>query len=160
MNNTSKIGDILPFKMRKQYVKNQLQRGLVFKLEIAEEIYEKYFIFMGYDRESKESYGFFINTPKKDPALSRKNIVVSDFQVPIYKKLYPFLKYDSNINCFSYEGTDFLDMFNNLVQNPSKICGHLEPETITEIEEVADLNRVFSDYEKNILFGNLDVPNF
>jgi hypothetical protein len=101
MNNISKIGDTFPLKMKRQYVRNSLQRGLVIKVEILEQDYEKYFVFMGYDPETKEAYGFFINTPKRDPALSRKNLVVGDFQVRVQQITHYFLKYDSSINCYS-----------------------------------------------------------
>lgn len=160
MNDMSKIGDSFPLKIKRQFVRNSLQRGLVIKVEIPEEDYEKYFVFMGYDPETKEAYGLFINTPKKNPALSRKNIVVRDFQIRVQQKAHAFLKYDSEINCFSYYGMDFFEMVNSLIESPVKICGNLQPETLTKVEEAIETNRTFSNYEKNILIGPLSIPIF
>lgn len=160
MNDMSKIGDSFPLKIKRQFVRNRLQRGLVIKVEIPEEDYEKYFVFMGYDPETKEAYGFFINTPKKNPALSRKNIVVRDFQVRVRQNAHTFLKYDSDINCFSYEGIDFYEMVNSLIESPMKICGDLQAETLAKMQEAVETNRTFSNYEKKILIGPLSIPTF
>ncbi len=160
MNNTSKLGDIFPPTMRKQFVKNSLKRGLVVKAKIPEENYEKYFVLMGYEPEHKEAYGFFINTPKQVPALSRKNIVVSEFQVRVHQITHTFLEYDSDINCFSYHGMNFSDMVNGLIENPGKICGNLQPETLLEIEEAVERNQTFPPCERNVLIGPLCVPVF
>ena len=160
MNDMSKIGDSFPLKIKRQFVRNRLKRGLVVKVEIPEEDYEKYFVFMGYDPETKEAFGFFINTPKKNPALSMKNIVVRDFQVRVRQNAHNFLRYDSDINCFSYYGIDFYEMVNSLIENPVKICGDLQPETLTKVEEAVETNRTFSNYEKNILIGLLSIPMF
>ena len=55
MNDMSKIGDSFPLKIKRQFVRNRLQRGLVIEVEIPEEDYEKFFVFMGYDPETKEA---------------------------------------------------------------------------------------------------------
>ena len=156
----SKIGDTFPLKMKKQYVRNSLRRGLVIKIKIVEQDYEKYFVFMGYDSETNEAYGFFINTPKKHPALSRKNLLVLEFQVAVLQEAHSFLKYDSAINCYSYEGIDFNEMVNSLIESPRKICGVLNSRTLEAIEEAVESNPVFSSYEKNVLTGLLLMPIF
>ncbi|MGC8660300.1 MAG: hypothetical protein ACP5U1_14635 [Desulfomonilaceae bacterium] len=156
----SKIGDSFPLKIKRQFVRNRLQRGLVIKVEIPEQDYEKFFVFMGYDPETKEAYGFFINTPKKNPVLSRKNLVVRDFQVRVQQSGHTFLKYDSDVNCFSYYGMDFYEMVNSLIESPIKICGDLQAETLAKMEEAVETNRTFSNYEKKILIGPLSIPMF
>jgi hypothetical protein len=79
----SKIGDSFPLKIKRQFVRNSLQRGLVIKVEIP-----------------------------------------------------------------------------RLIESPVKICGNLQPETLTKVEEAIETNRTFSNYEKNILIGPLSIPIF
>ena len=160
MNDMSKIGDTFPIKMKKQYVRNSLQRGLVVKIKIVEQDYEKYFVFMGYDYETNEACGFFINTPKKYPALSRRNLLILDFQVAILQEAHSFLKYNSTINCYSYEGIDFTEMVNSLIESPGKICGVLNSNSLEAVEEAVESNPVLSSYEKNVLTGPLLIPMF
>jgi hypothetical protein len=79
----TKIGDSFPLKIKRQFVRNSLQRGLVIKVEIP-----------------------------------------------------------------------------RLIESPVKICGNLQPETLTKVEEAIETNRTFSNYEKNILIGPLSIPIF
>jgi hypothetical protein len=158
MSSLSKIGDSFPPEMKKSVVRERLRRGLVIKAVIPDVSYAKYFIFMGYEPEYQEAYGFLINTPKKDPALARKNIAVRDFQVPIEQKTHTFLKYDSEINCFEYYTFEFSEMINALIDSPSKICGDLSPDTLAKVEEAAETNPSFPPYDRNVLTGQLILP--
>jgi hypothetical protein len=55
---------------------------------------------------------------------------------------------------------DFYEMVNSLIESPIKICGDLQAETLTKVEEAVETNRTFSNYEKNILIGPLSIPIF
>ena len=122
--------------------------------------HEKYFILMGYDPETKEVYGFLINSPKKRPALIQKNLTIRDFQIPIKRETHAFLQYDSEINCFSYMGIDFSEIVNGLVDSPLKICGNLSAELLQKVIEATEANRSFSSYEKKILSQPASFPEF
>jgi len=115
---------------------------------------------MGYDQESGQAWGFLINTPHKTPALARKNLIVQDFQVSIDQRSHGFLRYDSHINCFSFQELDFTDMVNALIASPSKICGSLSADTLAAVIEKSDTNPAFSECERDVLTGPMNLPPF
>lgn len=146
--------------MRKQFVKKRLKRGLVFRIPVPDLPYRKFFIFMGYDAETKEAVGFLISSPKKKPALAGKNLIVEEYQLLIGSRDHSFLKYDSIINCFSLFSLSLYDVVNGLTESPAKICGDLSSEMLSRVLEVSETNPSFSLYERKIITGPLTLPDF
>jgi len=76
MNSSLKLIDTSPLEMRKKYVRDRIQRGLVIKAHfpgIAS--YDKYFILMGLSVNYRTGYGFFINS-ERHPLSDRKYFVL------------------------------------------------------------------------------------
>jgi hypothetical protein len=115
---------------------------------------------MGYDSTTREALGFFISSPKKPPAITRKNLIIQEYQFVVEKATHPFLKYDSILNCFSYEGLDFTDLINGLIESPSKMCGNLSTDMMERVEEAVETNPGFSPDDRNLLIGPISFPKF
>lgn len=154
-----KLIDNFPLEMRKSYVRDNIQRGLVIKAYFpGVASYEKYFIFMGLSVDHQTGYGFFINS-ERNP-LSERNYFVLRAQVQLIPGSYEFLKYPtpSYIDSFKPYHFDFSNILTALIDCPSKICGHLSEEHLEEVIRVIHDNRTLSPEEKCFLTEAIRFP--
>ena len=157
MNGSSKICDILPPEMRKRYVKDRLQKGLVIKSSfpgIAS--YDKIYVLVAVDNNLKLAYGFFINS--NPHPLSSRNFFIMRSQIELDHNNYDFLQRLSYIDCYEPYSIDFYDMVNALIESPSKICGQLSSPDLEKIINAIQNNPTLTTEQKTLLSGNLMLP--
>jgi hypothetical protein len=153
MSSSSRICDIFPLEMRRIYVRERLRQGLVIKSfwpGVAR--YEKFFVFMGVDRNRETAYGLFINS---DPiTLAYRNSLIMDLQVEIPPNSYEYLYKPtaSYVNCYEYYHIPCSDLLDAIVSTPSRICEpeHLMPEHLNAVLAAVRRNPFLDADQKDI----------
>ncbi len=158
MSGFSRIGDTFPPLTKKISTLKQIQRGLVIKGYVPRVGHYKYFVFVGFSKDSKSAYSFFINS---EPSLIIiTNPQIAKLQIGINPGSYGFLPKPkpSYINCLNFYEQDSFNMINGLIESPSKIRGYLTPKHLWEVIQAAQNNPTFSPDEKNIVVTPLILP--
>jgi hypothetical protein len=144
--------------MKKNYVRNAIQRGLVITA-LFEDIaaYPKFYVLMGLEQNFLKAYGFFINSDLHP--LSRNKFILRT-QVEIPQNSYTFLTkpQTSYVNCQDPYPIDFSEMVNALLETPSKICGHLNPLHLQNIITAVLQNRTFTFEQRTLLTRQFILP--
>jgi len=114
---------------------------------------------MGISSDSNFANGFFINS-------NQSLIIQSDpqkahLQIDIPPGSYAFLKKPkpSYINCLKYDRMGSFTMINGLIEDPSRICGNLNPKHLWEVIQAVQNNQTFTVEEKNVVIGPLILPS-
>lgn len=158
MSNSSRIGDTSPLSTKKISVLKQIQRGLVIKAYVPRVGHDKYFVFMGFSKDSIFAYSFFISS---EPSLIIiTNPGMAHLQVEIPPGSYKFLPKPkpSYINCLKFYEQNAINLINGLIESPSKLQGYLTPKHRWEVVQATQNNQTFSPNDKNIFVAPLILP--
>ena len=81
-------------------------------------------------------------------------------QVEILPNTYEFLlkTTPSYLDCHELRSMDFFEMVNALVEQPSKICGHLTPFHLQHAIAAIQNNRTFTNPMRALLVGQVILP--
>jgi hypothetical protein len=144
--------------MRKKQTDENLRRGLVIKGRFRIASHEKYFVLMSLSEDFKTAYGLFINS--NPHPLAQKNQTIKETQVEIKPGIYNFLQKPtpSFVDCYNFYKTPFNNLYEALVESPSKMCGHLSSQHLEEILRAVRLNPSFTINEKINLTGEFKLP--
>ncbi len=158
MSSFSRTGDTIHPLTKKISVLRQIKRGLVIKGFVSGIGHNKYYIFMGFSEDSRFAYNYLINSEQSLIILTNPRI--AELEIKINPGSYSFLKKPnpSYINCLKYYKLDSFDMINGLIENPSKICGYLNPKHLWEVRQAVQKNPILTTKEKNIVNGPLIFP--
>lgn len=137
MSGFSRIGDTSPLLTKKISVLKQIRRGLVIKGYVPKIGHDKYFVFVGFNKDFKLAYSFFISSNPSLLIITKPQL--AHLQITIPPRTYSFLPKpkQSYINCLNLYDQDSLNMINGLIQSPSKIQGYLTPKHLNDIIQAA-----------------------
>ena len=159
MNGFSRIGDTSPLLTKKISVLRQIQRGLVIRGYVPKIGHDKYFVFVGFSKDSKFSYAFFISSEPSLIIITKPQLAKLQIEIP--PRSYGFLPKPrpSYINCLNLYEQDSFNMINGLIENPSKMRGYLTPKHLYEVIQATQNNPTLSPDQKNIVTGPLTFPS-
>jgi len=158
MSSFSRIGDTSPPLTKKISVLKHIQRGLVIKGYVPKISHDKYFVFVGFNNDSKYAYSFIISSNPSLIIITKPQL--AHLQITIPPRTYSFLpkQKSSYINCLNLYEQDSFNMINGLIQNPSKMQGYLTPKHLNEVIQAGQNNPTLSPDQLNILVGPLILP--
>jgi len=147
------LGAFFPEQERIDYAKRTLTPGRVLYLfcPFTEPAKEKYAVLLSL---GNPTLLFLINSRIHDYIANRPDLAAC--QLLIAQSDYEFLAHDSYVNC-SHVRDDLSDkdVLDQIVGNPSRVKGTLNPRTIQDVQRIVRQARTISPFHARIILSSL-----
>lgn len=151
------LGDLFPDGERRAFAKKHLIPGCILRLWCDFTAAPK-FKYLAIVATEPEPIGFFINS--RVPAFIRKRPALNRCQLTLKVADYPFLQYDSYLDCRTViDVLDTDDILDQLTETPSRLVGELTPTTKAQIVRVIASAPTVSEDHRNLIRQALSAPD-